>query len=84
LAAEFDGQLVGSNFMANWGSAGFFGPLTVRPDCWNKAIAKKILNNTMKIFERLGTKHIGLFTFANSPKRVHLYQKFDFWPDFSL
>ena len=28
LAAEVDGRLAGSNFAANWGSVGFFGPLT--------------------------------------------------------
>ena len=32
IAAELDGQVVGSNFAANWGSIGFFGPLSVRPD----------------------------------------------------
>jgi hypothetical protein len=31
LAAELDGRLVGSNFAANWGSVGFFGPLTNEP-----------------------------------------------------
>jgi hypothetical protein len=36
----------------------------------------------MEIFERLKTKHIGIFTFSNSPKHVHLYQKYDFWPRF--
>src|SRR5262249_36754581 len=29
-----------------------------------------------------GTKLIGLFTFAQSAKHVHLYQKFGFWPQF--
>ena len=36
LAAELDGGLAGSNFAANWGSVGFFGPLTIAPvtDLW--------------------------------------------------
>src|SRR5207247_6319829 len=33
-AAEVGGTLVGSNFATNWGSFGFFGPLTIRPDHW--------------------------------------------------
>ena len=82
LAAEMYGQLVGSNFVANWGSVGFFGPLTVRPDLWDKGIAKNLLDKTLEIFERVGTKHIGLFTFSHSPKHIHLYQKYDFWPRF--
>jgi hypothetical protein len=28
LGAQLDGVLVGSNFATNWGSVGFFGPLT--------------------------------------------------------
>ena len=82
LAAEEDGDFVGSNFIANWGSVGVFGPLTVHPDFWDKGIAKHLLDKTMEIFERLKTKHIGIFTFSNSPKHVHLYQKYDFWPRF--
>jgi predicted N-acetyltransferase YhbS len=82
LAAEEDGNFVGSNFIANWGSVGVFGPLTVHPDFWDKGIAKCLLDKTMEIFERLKTKHIGIFTFSNTPKHVHLYQKYDFWPRF--
>jgi len=36
----------------------------------------------MEMFKELKTKHIGIFTFSNSPKHVHLYQKYDFWPRF--
>jgi hypothetical protein len=31
FGAEWDGEIVGSNFATRWGSVGFFGPLTVRP-----------------------------------------------------
>jgi N-acetylglutamate synthase-like GNAT family acetyltransferase len=82
LAAEVDGNLVGTNFIANWGSVGIFGPLTVHPDFWDKGIAKLLLNKTMDIFEQLETKHIGIFTFSESSKHIHLYQKYDFWPRF--
>ena len=82
LAAEVNGELVGSNFMANWGSVGVFGPLTVHPDLWNKGIAKYLLKSTMEYFANLGTRHIGLFTWAHSPKHVRLYQRFGFWSHF--
>jgi predicted N-acetyltransferase YhbS len=82
LAAVEGGNFVGSNFIGNWGSVGVFGPLTVHPDFWDNGIAKRLLDKTMEIFERLKTKHIGIFTFSNSPKHVHLYQKYDFWPRF--
>jgi GNAT superfamily N-acetyltransferase len=80
--SDDDGKLLGSNFTANWGSVGFFGPLTIHPDYWNKGIAKRLLEPTMQLFSKWNTKHAGLFTFSNSPKHIGLYQKFDFWPRF--
>lgn len=82
LAAEVDGELVGSNFAASWGSVGFFGPLTVRPELWDRGIAKALMESTMDTFTAWGTEHAGLFTFPQSPKHIGLYQKFGFWPRF--
>ena len=82
FAAEVGGELVGSNFAANWGSFGFFGPLTVRPDLWDRGVARRLLEPTMALFERWGTRHVGLFTFPQSPKHLGLYQAFGFWPRF--
>ena len=31
FGAEVNGKLIGSNFASNWGSVGFFGPLTIHP-----------------------------------------------------
>jgi GNAT superfamily N-acetyltransferase len=82
LVAEVNGALGGSNFVTNWGSFGFFGPLTVRPELWNQHIAQKLLFPTMDLLERWGVREAGLYTFAHSPKHVGLYQKFGFWPRF--
>jgi GNAT superfamily N-acetyltransferase len=75
-------RLVGSNFTANWGSVGFFGPLTVHPDYWDKGVARSLMEPTMQLFSKWNTKHSGLFTFAQSPKHISLYQKYGFWPYF--
>ena len=72
--------LVGSNFMANWGSFGFFGPLTVLPALWDQGVAQRLLAATMERFEQWGTRQAALFTFAHSPKHIGLYQKFGFRP----
>ncbi|HKZ60844.1 MAG TPA: GNAT family N-acetyltransferase [Nitrososphaera sp.] len=80
VAITHDSRIVGSNFALDWGSVGIFGPLTVHPNYWDKGVARELLRETMKIFQRWGSKHLGLFTFAQSSKHVHLYQKFDFWP----
>jgi len=80
LAAEHNGKLIGSNFVTNWGSFGFFGPLTVEPDYWNRGVAQQLLGPTMDIFRRWRNRHLGLYTFPHSPKHMALYQKFGFWP----
>ncbi len=82
FGAELAGELVGTNFATRWGSVGFFGPLTIRPDLWDRGIAQQLLRPTMDLFEQWGIRHAGLFTFASSTKHVSLYQKFGFWPRF--
>ena len=82
LMAEAEGVRAGSNFATNWGSFGFFGPLTVKPEFWNRGVAQSLLGATMDLFEKWGVREAGLFTFAQSPRHVHLYQKFGFWPRF--
>lgn len=82
FGAEVGGELAGSVFVTNWGSVGFFGPLTVRPDLWGQGVASLLLERVLETFATWGTTHTGLFTFADSTKHVHLYQKFGFWPRF--
>lgn len=52
IAAREGGRLIGSNVVTRWGSFGFFGPLTVLPDYWNRGVAKQLLASTMTIFDR--------------------------------
>jgi GNAT superfamily N-acetyltransferase len=80
LPGERGGKLIGSNFATNWGSFGFFGPLTIEPEYWNRGVAQQLLAPTMEIFRGWGSRHMGLYTFAHSPKHMALYQKFGFWP----
>ena len=82
FGAVLDGELVGSNFATRWGSVGFFGPLSVRPDLWDQGIGQRLMEPIMARFEDWGVQHAGLFTFAHSPKHLGLYQKYGFWPRF--
>lgn len=82
LAARDGGKLIGSNVITRWGSFGFFGPLTVLPKYWDKGIAKRLLEQTMPVFDRWGVRHSGLFTFPHSPKHLNLYQKFGYFPQY--
>lgn len=82
FVAEVDGDLVGSNFASNWGSFGFFGPLTIRPDLWDRGIGRSLVEPVVECFDRWGMTFSGLYTFAHSTKHVGLYQKFGFNPRF--
>jgi GNAT superfamily N-acetyltransferase len=79
-AAEVDGDVVGSVFAARWGSFGFFGPLTVHPELWDRGIASRLLHPVLESFDRWGVRQAGLFTFASSPRHIGLYQRHGFWP----
>jgi len=80
VAAREGDRLIGSNVVTRWGSFGFFGPLTVLPEYWDRGVAKLLLEATMKIFDKWGLRHTGLYTFPQSAKHVGLYQKFGYWP----
>ena len=72
LAAREDGKLIGSNVVTRWGSFGFLGPLSILPDYWNRGVAQQLMRATMKVFDRWGVRHSGLFTFPEQPKACRL------------
>lgn len=80
IAARDGDRLIGSNVVTRWGSFGFFGPLTIMPEYWDRGVAQQLLELTIKIFDRWNLRHTGLFTFPQSTKHVGLYQKFGYWP----
>ena len=82
FAAMAGSELVGSNFATNWGSVGFFGPLTIHPKQWEQGVGKLLLAPVIDCFARWGTTQAGLYTFADSSKHVGLYRRFGFWPRF--
>ena len=82
LAAECDGRLAGSNFAVRWGSLAFFGPLSVRPELWDRKVGQHLIEVTMAMMDRWGVRHRGLYTFADSPKHIAIYQRYGFWPRF--
>jgi GNAT superfamily N-acetyltransferase len=82
FAATVEGEVVGSNFAADWGSVGYFGPLTVRPDLWDRGIGRRLMEPVMDRFDTWENRHLGLFTFSHSPKHLELYRRYGFWPRF--
>jgi len=82
FVAEVGGRIAGSAIANRWGSVGFFGPLTVHPEFWDRKLGRRLMEPCMDTFTRWGCTHVSLFTFPQSPKHIALYQKFGFWPRF--
>lgn len=80
IAAREGTRLIGSSVITRWGSFGYFGPLTVLPEYWDRGVGQRLLEATMTVFDKWSVRHTGLFTFAASAKHVGLYQKFGYWP----
>jgi predicted N-acetyltransferase YhbS len=75
-------EVVGSVHATTWGSFGFFGPLTVREDLWDRGVARRLLAPVVEHFDRGGVALSALFTFAQSAKHVALYQRVGYWPQY--
>lgn len=79
VAAE-NGELLGVAMANHWGSLGIFGPVAVHPEQWRRGIARALLEATLPIFARWGSRVVGLFTFPERVSHVRLYQSAGFWP----
>jgi len=79
-AAELEGEVVGSSFVTRWGSFAFVGPVTVRPDLWDRGIGGRLMEPIMDLLSQSGIRLAGLFTSPDSPKHLALYERFGFWP----
>jgi GNAT superfamily N-acetyltransferase len=82
FTADHEGVLAGSNFATRWGSVGFFGPVTIRPELWDSGIGQRLVAAVCEQFEAWRLRHTGLFTFPHSTKHIGLYGKFGFHPRF--
>ncbi|HTU02413.1 MAG TPA: GNAT family N-acetyltransferase [Candidatus Sulfotelmatobacter sp.] len=82
VGAYSDGTLVGSSLVTTWGSFGFLGPVSVRPDLWDRGVGRRLVQASMVVFDQRRTRHAALFTFPHSPKHIGLYQSFGFWPQY--
>ena len=80
FVAVRDDEVVGAVLATRWGASASMGPLVVRPDLWDRGIAHRLLEPVNDLLDATGVTLAGLFTFANSPKHVGLYQRFGYWP----
>jgi len=82
IAAEVNGQLVGTHFATRWGSLCVFGPSTVRPVGWTGGAGKLMLEHCVEVARSWGCKSIAGFTFSHSTKHADLFQRINLWPRF--
>jgi GNAT superfamily N-acetyltransferase len=82
VAARDGGRLIGMIVVTRWGSFGLLGPLAILPNYWNRGVAHRLFAAAVKVLDRCGVRHSGLFTFANSPMHICLYQKYGYWPGY--
>lgn len=82
FVADEDGRVVGSNLAVRWGSVGFFGPLSVHPDLWDRGLGQRLMAPIIETFAAWNVRLSGLFTFSDSTKHVGLYQRFGFLPKY--
>ncbi len=80
LVAVEDGALLGVVMANDWGSLGIFGPAAVHPEHWRRGIARSLLEASLPVFDRWGSRILGLFTFPERVAHVRLYQSAGFWP----
>lgn len=82
LVAESDSKIVGTAAVTRWGSVGFVGRMAVEPSYQGKKISSLLMKEAVGLLDSWGVSLAGLDTFADSPKHIHLYQNFGFWPRF--
>ncbi len=75
-----DGALAGSNVVTRWGSVGLAGPLSVEPSRQGRGLARALVAEALRLLEGPPVTFRGVFTFAESPAHVGLYQRFGYWP----
>ena len=54
------------------------GPLTVRPDHWNRGVARLLMPAALEAVEKAGARVTALYTHPSSPRHLRLYEGFGF------
>ncbi len=80
LVTEAEGTVRGTVVVTRWGSVSFVGRMAVHPHLWGKGVASRLVERAEDLFEQWHISQAGLVTQPESPKHIHLYQKYGFWP----
>ncbi len=78
FVADDGGAVLGSLLLTRWGSFGVLGPLSVDPSAQGRGIAQLLLDRGVAELDSWELAGSGLYTFADSPKHRHLYERYGF------
>jgi GNAT superfamily N-acetyltransferase len=78
VVAELDGQVVGSNFMAEIGRIGGIGPITVAPAVQNGAIGRRMMEHMLAVARERSLIGVRLVQAAFHGRSMSLYAKLGF------
>eukprot|EP00656_Telonema_subtile_P005843 TRINITY_DN12674_c0_g1_i1.p1 TRINITY_DN12674_c0_g1~~TRINITY_DN12674_c0_g1_i1.p1 ORF type:complete len:504 (+),score=92.17 TRINITY_DN12674_c0_g1_i1:71-1582(+) len=82
VAENERGEIIGSQFVSDWGSMAFRGPLSVDPAYQGWGVAQMLVDTSMRMMAALPAKHYCNFTFPNSSMHLHTYSKHAMRPRF--
>lgn len=82
LAAHLGADLVGTNFVARWGSVAVYGPVTTRTRGWTGGAGNLLMEAGLGLAQTWEATLDVCFTFAFSPDHVRFFEKVGFLPRF--
>jgi len=75
MVAEEDGEIIALSMCHARGTAGWVGPLAVKPDAQSRGVGKQLMAAAFDYFGRRGCRWVGLDTYPENPVSVSLYLK---------
>lgn len=78
VVAEFDGRIVGSNFLSETTNVAGVGPITVDPSVQNGAIGRALMGNVLERARQRGFASVRLVQAAYHNRSLSLYTKLGF------
>jgi predicted N-acetyltransferase YhbS len=78
VVAELDGQVVGSNFMAEFGAIAGIGPVTVAPSAQNAAVGRRMMDHMLALAAERHIAGVRLVQAAYHSRSMALYSRLGF------
>jgi predicted N-acetyltransferase YhbS len=81
VVAEFDGEIVGSNFLWEGNQVSGVGPITINPQVQNSSIGRRLMEDVIRRSDERGFLSVRLLQAAYHNRSLALYTKLGFNPN---